>query len=61
MAPVERRNRKACDERMALIRGGENIYCIEVGDVLYAHPAVMDAAVIGRPHPILGEEPVAVV
>jgi long-chain acyl-CoA synthetase len=44
-----------------LIRGGENIYCIEVEDVLYAHPAVMDAAVIGRPHPVLGEEPVAVV
>ena len=44
-----------------LIRGGENIYCVEVENVLYAHPAVMDAAVIGRPHAILGEEPVAVV
>jgi long-chain acyl-CoA synthetase len=27
-----------------LIRGGENIYCIEVENVLYDHPAVMDAA-----------------
>jgi long-chain acyl-CoA synthetase len=44
-----------------LIRGGENIYCIEVEDVLYAHPAVIDAALIGRPHHALGEEPVAVV
>jgi steroid-24-oyl-CoA synthetase len=44
-----------------LIRGGENIYCIEVENVLYAHPAVMDAALIGRPHHTLGEEPVAIV
>ena len=44
-----------------LIRGGENIYCIEVEDALYSHPAVMDAAVIGLPHHTLGEEPVAVV
>ena len=44
-----------------LIRGGENIYCIEVEDALYAHPAVMDAAVIGLAHPTLGEEPAAVV
>jgi long-chain acyl-CoA synthetase len=44
-----------------LIRGGENIYCIEVEDALYRHPAIMDAAVIGLPHRILGEEPAAVV
>jgi len=44
-----------------LIRGGENIYCVEVENALYDHPAVMDAAVIGRPHQTLGEEPVAVV
>jgi long-chain acyl-CoA synthetase len=44
-----------------LIRGGENIYCIEVEGVLFAHPAVMDAAVIGLPHRTLGEEPAAVV
>ena len=44
-----------------LIRGGENIYCIEVEDALYQHPAIMDAAVIGLPHKTLGEEPAAVV
>jgi long-chain acyl-CoA synthetase len=44
-----------------LIRGGENIYCIEVENVLYDHPAVMDAAVVGVPHRTLGEEPAAVV
>ncbi|MEA2933493.1 MAG: steroid-24-oyl-CoA synthetase, partial [Variibacter sp.] len=44
-----------------LIRGGENIYCIEVEDVIYKHAAVMDAAVIGLPHRTLGEEPAAVV
>jgi long-chain acyl-CoA synthetase len=44
-----------------LIRGGENIYCVEVENALYDHPSVMDAAVVGIPHPILGEEPGAVV
>jgi long-chain acyl-CoA synthetase len=44
-----------------LIRGGENIYCVEIEDVLYDHPAVADAAVIGIPHDILGEEVGAVV
>ena len=44
-----------------LIRGGENIYCVEVENALYDHPKVMDAAVIGRPHKTLGEEPLAVV
>ncbi len=44
-----------------LIRGGENIYCVEVENALYDHPAVMDAAVVGKPHKTLGEEPVAAV
>ncbi len=44
-----------------LIRGGENIYCIEVENVLYDHPAVMDAALVPVPHKTLGEEPGAVV
>jgi long-chain acyl-CoA synthetase len=44
-----------------LIRGGENIYCVEVENVLYEHPAVMDAAIVGIPHKTLGEEPGAVV
>ncbi len=44
-----------------LIRGGENIYCVEVENALYDHASVMDAAVIGKPHKTLGEEPIAVV
>ncbi len=44
-----------------VIRGGENIYSSEVEDVLYAHPAVTDCALIGIPHRSLGEEPAAVV
>jgi long-chain acyl-CoA synthetase len=44
-----------------LIRGGENIYCVEVENVLYDHPDVMDAAIVGVPHKTLGEEPAAVV
>ncbi len=44
-----------------LIRGGENIYCVEVEDALYSHKDVMDAAVIGIPHKVLGEEVGAVV
>jgi acyl-CoA synthetase (AMP-forming)/AMP-acid ligase II len=44
-----------------IIRGGENIYSIEVENVLYDHPAVIDAALIALPHKMLGEEPAAVV
>ncbi|RHW16630.1 long-chain fatty acid--CoA ligase [Sphingomonas gilva] len=44
-----------------IIRGGENIYCVEVENILYEHPAVTDAALIGLPHKTLGEEPAAVV
>jgi long-chain acyl-CoA synthetase len=44
-----------------VIRGGENIYSIEVENALFDHPAVMDAALIGLPHRTLGEEPAAVV
>jgi long-chain acyl-CoA synthetase len=39
-----------------VIRGGENVYCVEVESVLYDHPEVMDAAVVGIPHRVLGEE-----
>ena len=43
-----------------LIRG-ENIYCVEVENILYEHPAVVDAALVGIPHRTLGEVPAAVV
>ena len=44
-----------------IIRGGENIYSIEVENALYEHPAVTDAALVPLAHPTLGEEPGAVV
>lgn len=44
-----------------LIRGGENIYCSEVEQVLLRHPAVADAALVGLSHPVLGEVPAAAV
>ena len=44
-----------------IISGGENIYCAEVENVLAAHPAVLDVAVIGAKHDRWGETPVAVV
>jgi long-chain acyl-CoA synthetase len=39
-----------------IIRGGYNVYPREIEEVLYEHPAVAEAAVIGLPHPALGEE-----
>jgi long-chain acyl-CoA synthetase len=39
-----------------IIRGGYNVYPREIEEVLYEHPAVREAAVIGVPHPDLGEE-----
>jgi long-chain acyl-CoA synthetase len=44
-----------------IIRGGLNVYPREVEDVLYAHRAVAEAAVVGRPDPLMGEEVLAFV
>jgi long-chain acyl-CoA synthetase len=44
-----------------VIRGGYNVYPREVEEVLYAHEDVLEAAVLGVPHPTLGEEVAAVV
>jgi long-chain acyl-CoA synthetase len=44
-----------------VIRGGYNVYPREIEEVLYEHPAVAEAAVIGLPHPSLGEEVAAAV
>jgi long-chain acyl-CoA synthetase len=44
-----------------IIRGGENVYSVQVEAALFEHPAVADCAVIGVPHPTLGEEVGAVI
>jgi fatty-acyl-CoA synthase len=44
-----------------IISGGENISTIEVEDVLYRHPAVLEAAVVARPDKQWGETPCAFV
>ncbi len=44
-----------------VIRGGYNVYPREIEEVLYAHPAILEAAVIGKPDQRLGEEVVAVI
>ena len=43
-----------------IIRGGENIACIEVEDAIYAHPAVAECSVFGLPDERMGEIPAAV-
>ncbi len=44
-----------------ILSGGENIYSVEVDDVLYAHPCILEAAVFGLPDPIWGERVTAAV
>jgi len=44
-----------------IIRGGFNVYPREIEEILYGHPAVMEAAVIGVAHPRHGEEVKAVI
>jgi fatty-acyl-CoA synthase len=44
-----------------IISGGENVYPIEVEQVLFKHPSIADAAVVGGPDPKWGEKVVAVV
>ncbi|ROQ24529.1 acyl-CoA synthetase (AMP-forming)/AMP-acid ligase II [Streptomyces sp. PanSC19] len=63
LARVDADGRVAIVDRLTdmVIRGGENVYCVEVEGVLHEHPDVVDAAVLGVPHPLLGEEVVAVV
>ncbi|MGK5641516.1 type I polyketide synthase [Streptomyces sp. URMC 126] len=47
--------------RELIVRGGENVNPVEVEHALLACPGVVDAAVVGRPHDVLGEVPVAFV
>ncbi len=39
-----------------IISGGSNVSSVEVENALYEHPAVVEAAVVGVPHPMLGED-----
>ena len=44
-----------------VIKGGENISPREIEEALYSHPAVLEAAVVGMPDPVFGEEICAVI
>lgn len=44
-----------------ILRGGENVYPIEIEQCLEEHPAVRECAVVGVPHPDLGQQVAAVV
>ena len=44
-----------------IITGGENVYSREVEEVLYTHPSVSEAAVVGLPDPKWGENVTAVI
>ena len=44
-----------------IIRGGENVYSVIVEAAIFEHPDVADCAVVGVPHPSLGEEVAAVI
>lgn len=44
-----------------IIRGGENVYSVIVEAAIFEHPDVADCAVVGVPHPTLGEEVAAVI
>ncbi|WP_353738318.1 class I adenylate-forming enzyme family protein [Peribacillus asahii] len=44
-----------------VIRGGENVYPVEVEEVLYEIPEILEAAVVGVPHEVYGEVPKAFV
>ncbi|WP_318210802.1 class I adenylate-forming enzyme family protein [Streptomyces sp. SJL17-1] len=63
LARVDADGRVSIVDRLTdmVVRGGENVYCVEVEAVLQQHPDVVDAAVLGVPHPLLGEEVAAVV
>ncbi|MDQ6725634.1 MAG: non-ribosomal peptide synthetase [Actinomycetota bacterium] len=44
-----------------IITGGSNVSSVEVENALFEHPAVVEAAVVGLPHPVLGEDVAAAV
>jgi acyl-CoA synthetase (AMP-forming)/AMP-acid ligase II len=63
LAVVDQRGYMTIVDRMddMIITGGENVYSIEIEDVLYSHPDILEAAVIGLPDAIWGEKVTAIV
>lgn len=49
------------EKKDMIIRGGENVYPIEIEEILYEIPEVLEAAVVGVSHHIYGEIPIAIV
>jgi acyl-CoA synthetase (AMP-forming)/AMP-acid ligase II len=53
---------KIVDRKKDMVnRGGENVYCVEVENAVYAHPAVLECAVVGVPDSMMGEKVGAIV
>jgi acyl-CoA synthetase (AMP-forming)/AMP-acid ligase II len=48
-------------QKDVIIRGGHNVYPGDIEAVLFEHPAVLEAAVVGIPHAVLGEDIAAVI
>jgi non-ribosomal peptide synthetase component E (peptide arylation enzyme) len=48
-------------EKEMIIRGGQNIFPIEIEKMLMAHPAISDVALVGMPDPVMGERACAFV
>lgn len=48
-------------QKDVIIRGGHNVHATDVEDVLHQHAGILDAAAVGIPHPVLGEDVAAVV
>jgi acyl-CoA synthetase (AMP-forming)/AMP-acid ligase II len=48
-------------EKDVIIRGGHNVHATDVEEVLHQHPGILDAAVVGVAHDVLGEDVAAVV
>src|SRR5205085_229305 len=44
-----------------ILRGGYNVYSVEVEDALHEHPDIVEVAAVGIPHPVLGQDVCAVV
>ena len=44
-----------------IIRGGQNIYPLEIENLLLTHPKVLDVAIVGMPDPVMGEKACAYV